>query len=77
MSTKLCKDCKHYVKRDFGPVIFGIRLFHIYDATLDKCNALPDPVTGEPGEYCDIARMSFGTCGRGGTLFEAKEEVTA
>jgi hypothetical protein len=72
MSTqKFCRDCKHY-----RPHTIEVLWFKVRGAThLAKCAAKPDPVTGEPGAYCDIERRfdNAGLCRPAGNNWETKQ----
>lgn len=69
-STKLCKDCKHFV-RDQDPVA---RIFKSLFLKYAKCGLTEDLVTGAPETFCSIERKDYNECGVDGRNWEAKDE---
>lgn len=68
MSTRLCKDCKH-----FRPFVTGWWIFKVHGPDyLSRCNETMEPVTGQPAEFCEFVRKGDGRCGPEGKLWVAK-----
>jgi hypothetical protein len=63
---KTCITCKH-----FEPTIFT-RLFNCCAFTKCKHPKNADPVTGNGGLYCELARKFDDNCERDGKLWEPK-----
>lgn len=74
---KLCKDCKHH-----RPYFEKFLFWKIFTPMYDKCAALKNInlVSSEAGQFCRIERSADSgfisyPCGRGGDLWEPKNEI--